>query len=168
MATTGQKAAAGSLVAIALTAAVPNIHELEGRRNTPYYDIVKVLTVCDGHTGPDISRSKVYSDKECDAMTVKDSQKFADGVLKVNPQLAYHPMQLAAIISFAYNIGIAAYQKSTVAVMFNRGDLVGACNFILKYNKAGGHVVHGLELRRLKERALCLSTLTPEGMKDIT
>lgn len=155
------------LVAVALGLAVPNIKELEGRRNVPYYDIVKVLTVCDGHTGKDIVVRKVYTDKECDDLTLKDTQKYINGVLAVNPQLAYHPVQLASVVSLSYNIGVSAYQKSTVAVLFNRGDFLGGCNFILKYNKAGGKVVHGLVLRREKEKALCLSTLTPQGVNDV-
>lgn len=161
----GATVGAGSLIALALTTAIPNIQELEGRRTTPYYDVVNTLTVCDGHTGPDIILGKTYSPDECNKLTLTDAKKFADGVLKVNPQLAFHPNQLAAMISFAYNIGVPAYQRSSVAVLFNKGDFVGACNFIVNYNKAGGRVIQGLVLRREKERELCLSTLTPDGMK---
>jgi lysozyme len=34
-----------------------------------------VLTVCDGHTGPDIIAGKRYSDAECDAMLAKGSDR---------------------------------------------------------------------------------------------
>jgi lysozyme len=145
-----------ALTAIALNMAVPNIKELEGRRNVPYYDVVKVLSVCDGHTGKDIVVKRVYSDAECDALTLKDVQKYVDGILAVSPHLAYHPMQFAATISFTYNVGVAGYQRSTVAVLFNKGDLVGACNFMMQYKKPPQIIG-----RRQKERALCLSTLTP-------
>ncbi|WP_145531836.1 glycoside hydrolase family protein, partial [Yersinia kristensenii] len=40
---------------------------LEGRKYVAYYDVVGVLTVCDGHTGKDIIPNKKYSDAECDA-----------------------------------------------------------------------------------------------------
>jgi len=38
----------------------------------------------------------------------------------------------------------------------NAGDMRGACDSLLLWNKAGGKVVNGLTVRRQKERALCL------------
>lgn len=159
----GKTIAAGgisSLVAIALGVAVPNLKELEGRRNMPYYDIVKVLTVCDGHTGRDIVVRKVYSDKECDDLTVKDTQAHLDVILKKSPQLAYHPIQLASMISFDYNVGL--YRDSPMAGYFNKGDYLAGCNYLDHYHKPAAIIG-----RRNKEKALCLSTLTPEGMKNV-
>lgn len=150
----------GGLVALSMSIAVPNIKELEGRRNTPYYDVVKVLTVCDGHTGKDVVIGKVYNDKECNQMTLADAKTHTDSILKTSPQLAWHPMILASMISFDYNTG--AYHKSTVAVLFNKGDFVGGCNFLSNYNKPKQIIG-----RRAKEKALCLSTLTPQGLKDV-
>lgn len=154
--------AGAGLVAVALSVATPEIKEFEGRRNVPYYDVVKVLTVCDGHTGPEVVKNKKYSDAECDAITVKDAQKFAAGVLKVSPHLAYHPMQLAAAISFSYNVGTGTYAKSSVARLFNEGKFIEACNFLPKYKYAGGKVYAGLVNRRAREQSICLSTLTAE------
>ena len=159
--------AGGGLIALALSVATPEIKEVEGRRNLPYYDIVKVLTVCDGHTGPEIVKSKKYEDAECDALTTKDAKKFAEGVLRTSPHLAWHPMQLAAAISFSYNVGTGTYQKSSVARLFNEGRFIEGCNFLLRYNRAGGRVVQGLVNRRERERDICLSTLTKEGMSYV-
>ena len=159
--------AGASLIAVALGIAVPEIKEFEGRRLVPYLDIVKVLTVCDGKTGPEVIVNKVYTHKECDAMTAKDAAKYASGVLKVSPHLAWHPMQLAAAISFSYNVGLGTYQTSTVSKLFNKGDFLGACNFLPNYKYAGGKVSTGLVNRRARERMICLSTLTPEGMKNV-
>ena len=39
------------------------------------------------------------------------------------------------------------------------GDLPGACDALLMWNKAGGKVVKGLTKRREAERALCLDGL---------
>ena len=156
------------MIAVALGVATPQIKEFEGRRNIPYYDIVKVLTVCDGHTGPDIKIGKQYSDAECDELTTAEVTKFASGVLKVSPQLAWHPMQLAAAISFSYNVGTGTYAKSSVARLFNEGKFIEACNFLPKYVYAGGKVVNGLAIRRGKEQTICLSTLTVGGMKNVS
>lgn len=157
----------GGLVALSLAVSTPYIQEFEGRRLIPYYDVVKVLTVCDGHTGKDIVIGKVYTDAECDALTAKEAKFFATGVLQCSPYLAYHPMQLAAMISFAYNLGVATYCKSSIRKLFDQGRFVDACNFLPRYKYAGGKVWTGLVKRRAKEQKLCLSTLTAEGMKNV-
>lgn len=152
------------LVGTAVLIAVPEISVFEGRRNVPYYDVVKVLTVCDGTTGPDVVVGKIYTDQECNALTSKDVQKAADGILRVSPHLAWHPMQLASMISFSYNVGTGAYSTSTVARLMNEGKMIEACNFLPNYKFAGGKVWTGLVRRRERERQLCLSTLTPSGV----
>lgn len=158
--------AGAGLLALALGIATPEITTFEGQKNRAYRDVIGVLTVCAGHTGPDIVVNKVYSDEECKKLTLQDGQKAAEGVLKVSPHLIWHPMQLAAAISFAYNVGTGTYAKSTVAKLFNQGKFVEACNFLPKYIYAGGKVFRGLVNRRAREQELCLSTLTVEGMKE--
>ena len=163
----GGAAASGSLIALALGIATPEITTFEGQRSVAYRDVVNVLTVCAGHTGPDIVVGKVYSDDECKKLTTKDAKKAGDGVLAVSPQLVWHPMQFAAAVSFTYNVGIGTYQKSSVARLFNEGKFIEACNFLPNYKMAGGKVYAGLVKRRAREQAVCLSTLTPEGAKSV-
>jgi lysozyme len=159
--------AGAGLLALALNVATPEIITFEGQKTKAYRDIVGVLTVCAGHTGPDIVVGKVYSDKECHDLTKKDAKIAVDGVLKISPHLVYHPMQLAAAISFSYNVGTGTYAKSSIARLFNEGKFIEACNFLTKYKYAGGKVWQGLVNRRAREQKLCLSTLTKEGMKDV-
>lgn len=156
------------LLATALTIATPEITTFEGQRNKAYKDVIGVLTVCAGHTGPDIVVGKVYSDEECHRLTTKDAKKAADGVLKVSPHLVWHPMQLAVAISFSYNVGTGTYAKSSVAKLFNEGKFVEACNFLPKYKYAGGKVFQGLVNRRAREQEICLSTMTADGVKNVT
>jgi len=159
--------AGAGLLALALNVATPEITTFEGQRNQAYRDVVGVLTVCAGHTGPDIVVGKVYSDEECSRLTKKDAEEAAKGVLSVSPHLIWHPMQLAAAISFSYNVGIGTYKKSTVSKLYNSGDFVGACNFLPNYKYAGGKVYPGLVKRRQREKEVCLSTLTPEGAENV-
>lgn len=159
--------AGAAMIALALNISTPEITEFEGQKNKAYRDVIGVLTVCNGHTGPDIVVDKVYTDEECSRLTRKDAKEAADGVLSVSPHLVWHPMQLAAAISFTYNVGIGTYKKSTVAKLFNSGDFVGACNFLTRYKYAGGKVYPGLVRRRQREKEVCLSTLTPEGVKNV-
>lgn len=59
-----------------------------------YYDVVNVLTVCDGHTGKDIIPSKKYSDAECDALLQQDLapvQRIVDAAVRIPlRQYAHH------------------------------------------------------------------------------
>lgn len=161
--------AAGSagLLALAVAIATPGIQSSEGRRNVAYYDIAKVLTVCDGHTGRDIVVKRVYSDSECNAMTTADAAKAAKGVTDVSPQLIFHPYVLASMISFTYNLGAGTYAKSSIARLMNKGEFYAGCSMLPLYNHAGGRVVRGLTIRRNKEKDLCLSTLTPSGLGSL-
>lgn len=159
--------AGASLMAIVMTTIVPQITNFEGTKTVAYKDIGGILTVCSGHTGPDVTVKKVYTPSQCANLTQADAQKAASGVLKVSPQLLYHPMVLAAAVSFSYNVGVGTYAQSTVAKLFNEGQFVNGCNYLINYKYADGKVSQGLLDRRMKERTLCLSTLTPKGLNDV-
>jgi lysozyme len=152
---------------IVMGVSIPSIQTSEGTRNVPYYDQVKVLTVCTGHTGPDVVVGKVYSDQQCSQLTQQDAEKAASGVLKVSPHLIYHPYVLASAISFSYNVGVGTYDKSSVAREFNSGNFVQGCNDLMKYTYTNGKFNKGLEFRRQREKDLCLSTITPKGLADV-
>lgn len=156
--------AGGSLIAVAIAAILPNIQQAEGNRSFPYHDIASVLTVCTGHTGPDVVPNKYYPPSECAKLTTQDLDKAAKGVLKTSPQLVYHPMQLASVISFSYNIGVTGYANSSVARDFNLGNFKSGCSDLLKYTYAGGKYSSGLANRRQQEYKICVSTLTPGGL----
>lgn len=65
--------------------------------------------------------------------------------------------QFDALVSFAYNIGSRALSTSTLLKKLNTGDIKGAADEFLRWNKAGGKVMNGLTRRREAERALFLS-----------
>lgn len=140
--------AAGLLIAL--------VGAWEGKSNDPYKDIVGVWTVCYGETRVQMRR---YTDAECKDMKATALAGFAEPVLKRNPELRGHDNQLAAAVSLSYNIGSAAYARSTVARRFSEGRWVEACNAFLLWNRAGGRVVRGLDNRRRDERRLCLTGL---------
>lgn len=159
--------AGATLSAVVMSLIVPQIQTFEGNRNVAYRDIGGVLTVCSGHTGPDVVVNKVYSPTQCANLTQQDAQKAAAGVLKASPHLLYHIMQLAAAISFSYNVGVGTYDKSSVARDFNAGNFAVGCSDLLKYTNAGGVYSVGLADRRQKEYIICTSTLTPKGLSNV-
>lgn len=150
------KAIGGAAAAIAL-ATTALIAPWEGKRNDPYLDIVKVPTVCYGETRVQMRR---YSDHECMEMLQKAvAQDFAPKVYECAPVLWNRPYQAAAAISLTYNIGPAAFCKSTAARLFNAGDLRGGCKALTRFDKAGGKTVRGLTNRRAAEYRLCMTGL---------
>lgn len=148
---------AGGAIAAALAIATPLIAKWEGKRNDPYTDIVGVKTVCYGETRVQMRR---YSDAECTAMLNKAVAEYMQPVIRCAPALANRPYQLAAATSLAYNIGPAAFCRSTAARRFNAGDMKGGCKAIAYWNMAGGRVVPGLVNRRADEVRLCMKGLT--------
>ena len=68
------------------------------------------------------------------------------------------PNQLAALVCLAYNIGLGNFEHSTTLRRHNGGELVGAANAFLLWNKAAGRVMQGLINRREAERSLYLAT----------
>lgn len=150
----------GGILALALSLAVPQIEKFEGLRHRTYPDIGGILSICYGHTGPDVRVNTYYSTDKCYTIAQQDATKAADAIIVKSPILAQHPYQLAAAISFAYNVGVANYDKSSVAKDFNAGKLPQGCNDLMKYTYAGGKYSEGLYNRRKAEYAICMKGLT--------
>lgn len=144
----------GSLVAAAIAMAVPMIEKWEGTRLNPYRDIVGIWTVCTGETRVEMRR---YTAAECRTMLEKAVRSdYGAAVLACTPALQSRPHALAASISLTYNIGAAAYCRSSVAREFNAGHWRKGCDAFGLWVNAGGKRVQGLVNRRADERALCL------------
>lgn len=143
---------------LALTAAVlwgPS----EGRVHKAYYDAVQVLTICEGHTGADVTPEQVASDGECDRLTEADL-KLAYSVVVDAVEVDMTVGQASAFTDFTGNMGAQAFRTSTMLRLFNAGQWQAACNELSKWIYAGRgpnrRVLRGLVTRREKERQLCL------------
>jgi lysozyme len=69
--------------------------------------------------------------------------------------------QFDAMVSLAYNIGVPAFRRSSVARHFNNGETDKAANSFALWNKANGKVLPGLTRRRADERAWFLTAAPP-------
>ncbi len=132
----------------------------EGFRNKPYRCAAGLFTVGyghligDGRSLPD-SWNRTFTVEECDALLANDVRKFELGVDRyINVQLTQN--QFDAVVVFAFNLGNGTLQRSTLRSKINRGDKKGAVQSWLKYNKADGKVLKGLDSRRKAEVALFL------------
>jgi len=154
-------------------AGIQLIKSFEGCHNSPYKCPAALWTIGYGRVlYPDQARLKneertayplrtehnrTFSGDEIDALLEADLQRFEAGVLRLCPATADNQCHLDALVSFSYNCGLGSLQSSTLRQRYNRNDYAGAADEFLKWNKAGGKVLRGLERRREAERALFLS-----------
>ena len=138
------------------------IKRYEGVRRKPYKCPAGLWTVGVGHligdglSLPD-SWNRTLEATEIDALLAKDVARFERGVARyISTRLTQG--QFDALVSFSFNLGLGTLQRSTLRQKINRGDKDGAIQSLLKYNKAGGKVLRGLDLRRKAEAALFLSS----------
>lgn len=77
--------------------------------------------------------------------------------------------QFDALVSFTFNCGGGALQRSSLRSKINRGEFSSAANEFLKWNRGGGRVLKGLTKRRQAERELFLaeSAITYKEQKDV-
>jgi lysozyme len=154
-------AAACGVGAAALCGPIVASWESGGRQYLkPYRDIAGVWTQCYGETLGVSAVSPIETPDGCDIKLDKRLAGFAQGVVKCSPTLRGRDAQWAAATSLAYNIGVAAYCKSTADRRFDARQWRAGCDAFLAWDKARVkgvlRAVQGLTNRRRAERALCL------------
>ena len=108
-----------------------------------------------GCTGNDITPDTVWSKGKAQEELEKHLLYFTSKAIRMSPSLITSgDRRLAAIISFTYNCGLGNYRISTLKKRVDAQDWDGACEEIVKWNKASGRVLVGLTRRRLAESAL--------------
>ncbi|MDN7419508.1 lysozyme [Burkholderia dolosa] len=148
----------GAATAALLFSMVP---KFEGLELVARPDPIGIITACYGDT-KDVRAGQRFTPDECRVRLEQQLIAHAEPVLKCTPVLKGHTYQLAAAVSFAYNVGTGAYCGSTTAKRFNAGDWKGACRAMNESDAGkpqwvygGGRVLPGLVERREFERALC-------------
>lgn len=145
-----------TIVAGSLTMAVSIVGYFEGRELMGYVDPVGIPTICYGHTATAVV-GDTKSPEECERLLQQDLGIALNAVDHALPNL---PAQTrAALGSFTYNVGVGAFNSSTLLRKAKAGDLIGACNELSRWVYAGGRKLNGLIRRRDAERELCLAGL---------
>ncbi|WP_232631355.1 lysozyme [Methylobacterium sp. Leaf118] len=116
--------------------------EREGRRLDAYRDSVGVWTIGVGHTaaaGPPAPRAGLrITPADCDAIFSRDVARFVRtvaGALPGPPRETLPPHAFDALVSLCFNIGPAAFLRSTVLRRLRAGDRSGAAEAILMWNR---------------------------------
>lgn len=157
-----RKSEAGIIAAAVVALALPLVQLWEGRSLVAYRDIAGIPTICDGETRG-VKMGDRATPAECDAMTEEAVAEFEAAIRPCLPRSLPTETRAAFVVT-AYNIGADAFCKSSMARRASAGDLRGACDALLMWNKAkvNGKLqpVRGLTSRRTAERALCLRGVT--------
>ena len=131
------------------------IKEFEGLKLEAYRDVVGILTIGYGHISG-VKKGQVITSQQATDFLSQDVSTTEAGVRKLVPA-SCTVNQFSALVCFAYNLGLGSLTKSTLLKKLVAGDITGAADEFLKWNKAGGKEIAGLTRRRIAERALFLS-----------
>jgi lysozyme len=140
------------------------IKEFEGFRAQAYRDAVGVLTIGYGHTSmaglPEVVPRMEITVQEGEEILARDVEVFARGVRTV-VTVPLNDQQFSALVSFAYNVGLGNFRKSSVLAAVNRKDVDAVPRRLQQWTKAGGRVLPGLVRRRAAEAALFAESRLP-------
>lgn len=144
----------------ALNLAAGLCRQFEGLRLTPYLCPAGIPTIGYGSTRYADGRAVTLQDRPITAAQAEDlllltlRRDYLAGVLKASPGLIDRPKALAAALDFAYNLGVAKYEGSTLRKRVDAGDWPGARAELGKWVRGGGKVLPGLIARRAAEAKL--------------
>ncbi len=155
--------------------AIEMIKHHEGVRTRPYRCPALLWTVAVGHVIDPTHATVKYEERralpipagwdrtltmdEVDQILGQDLRRFERGVVRLCPAAVGNQGIFDSCVSFAFNVGLGNFQRSTLRMKTNRGDFEEAAEEFMKWTKAGGRVLPGLVKRRRDERALYLSGL---------
>jgi len=137
------------------------IKDFEGLKLTAYKCPAGVWTIGYGSTGPHVRPGMTITPREASELLTADLLRFERAVTRL-VKMPLNDNQFAALVSFAFNVGEAALEKSTLLKHLNAGRIAMAAQEFLRWNKAGGKVLAGLVRRREAERLL-FNTPPPTG-----
>jgi len=109
-----------------------------------------------GTTGPNVYAGLQISQEQADLWLAEDVSRFEICVGKAII-VPVTDNQFAACVSLAYNVGCAAFQRSTLVKRINSEMFDEAAEQFMLWNRSGGKVMAGLTRRRAAERELFLS-----------
>ena len=127
----------------------------EGCRLIAYQDIAGVWTIGYGHTGPEVFSGLVISQELAAEWLIDDLERHAAAISSA-VKVSVSRNQFVALLSFAFNVGAAAFKRSSVLKNLNNGAPMQAAESFKLWVKAGGKRVTGLVRRRAAESKLFL------------
>jgi len=140
-------------------AGIALIKHYEGVRSRPYRCPANKWTIGVGHLIGDgkllpDSYNRTFTAEEIDGLLKSDLRRFELGISKMLPNVPLRQCEFDCLVSFAFNLGLGTFQRSTLRQALLRNDKKAAMESLVKYCRAGGKILKGLQTRRLDEKAL--------------
>lgn len=135
----------------------------EGLSTTSYHDKLAngLPTICYGET-EGVRMGDHYTVKECQDLLARKLERYWHEI-EPSIHVTTSDNEKIAYTSFAYNVGSGAFMRSSALKALNAGMHREACHDLLVYNRTRSvGYVKGLDIRRHKEDAVCL-TIDREG-----
>ncbi|MGF6149021.1 Phage-related lysozyme (muraminidase) [Kingella potus] len=131
----------------------------EGTRSRAYLDSAGIPTIGIGfirytlgaRAGQRVKMGDSMSEAEIRAEFLNQVQSY-EAAVRQYVRAPLTQSQFNACVSLCYNIGTAAFAKSSAVRLLNEKRYQAACAAFALWNKAGGRVVRGLENRRKEEQ----------------
>jgi len=128
------------------------IKQFESLQLKAYKCSANVWTIGYGHT-KNVKEGDRISQDQANCFLMQDLyevEKTINRLVKVK----INQNQFDALCSLIFNIGISAFNKSTLLAKLNTGDYVGAAEQFRRWNKVNNVVMAGLVRRRQAEEDL--------------
>ncbi len=133
------------------------IKQFEGFRPKAYRCPAGLLTIGYGHViQPGETFSDVITEEAASALLGTDVQSAESAVLRLIT-VSLTEGQFDALVSFAYNLGAGALQRSTLRQKVNRGQHRQVPAEFMRWTRGGGKELPGLVKRRDMEARLYAS-----------
>ena len=137
------------------------VKSFEGISTKPYLCPANVWTVGYGATvsrtgGPIDPDMEPISETEAEALLIRDLES-SEGWVSRLIKTALTENQYSALVSFTFNVGAGALQRSTLRMKLNSEEFQGAADEFSKWRIAVGRIFAGLVRLRAAERTLFLA-----------
>lgn len=126
--------------------------QFEGFRDASYQDVAGIWTIGYGHTLA-VHPGMVCTQEQA-VDWLMDDVSDAENAVNLFVKIGMTQEEFDALVDFTFNLGITAFQHSTLLSNLNSNDIEGAIAEFEKWDKAGGVEVAGLLRRRNAEKAL--------------
>lgn len=128
------------------------IKEYEGLHLTPYLCPGGIWTIGWGHTRT-VYKGMQITQNEAEILLRQDLQNVELAVMQA-VTVPLNENQFSALVSFAFNVGLGNFQRSTLLKLLNRGWYEQVPAQFMRWNRARGEVLGGLSRRRAAEARL--------------
>lgn len=117
---------------------------------TAYKDSVGIWTIGYGHI-KGVKEGDVCTEEQAEQWLIEDTLEASRAIQKL-VKVPLSVNQYAALLSFTFNLGGAALERSTLLRLLNEKQYEAACDQLINWVYAGGKKLQGLVNRRKDEQ----------------